>query len=134
MNIVFMQLNRYVMYLLDNFQRDKSIPIFSHSFLLPLLNILRNAGDFVIFFFSSCMLIKKKRRWVMQLSHSYSSSRSTDYKTWILTCLIIVQFVSNRALLESTYKPHYHYQNFPPLANGKDLNREKYAILQTHWH
>ena len=37
-------------------------------------------------------------------------------------------------LLEHTYKPHYHYQNFSPLANGTDLNREKYAILQTHWH
>ena len=36
--------------------------------------------------------------------------------------------------LERTYKPHYHYQNFSPLANGTDLNREKYAILQTHWH
>ena len=37
-------------------------------------------------------------------------------------------------VLERTYKPHYHYQNFSPLANGTDLNREKYAILQTHWH
>ena len=36
--------------------------------------------------------------------------------------------------LERTYKPHYHYQNFSPLANGTDLNREKYAVLQTHWH
>ena len=36
--------------------------------------------------------------------------------------------------LERTYKPHYHYQNFSPLANGPDLNREKYGILQTHWH
>ena len=35
-------------------------------------------------------------------------------------------------MLERTYKPHYHYQNFSPLANGTDLNREKYAILQTH--
>ena len=35
-------------------------------------------------------------------------------------------------LLERTYKPHY--QNFSPLANGTDLNRQKYAILQTHWH
>ena len=34
--------------------------------------------------------------------------------------------------LERTYKPHYHYQNFSPLANGTDLDREKYAILQTH--
>ena len=37
-------------------------------------------------------------------------------------------------VLERTYKPHYHYQNFSPLAKGTDLNREKYAILQTHWH
>ena len=36
--------------------------------------------------------------------------------------------------LERTYKPHYHYQKFSPLGNGTDLNREKYAILQTHWH
>ena len=26
------------------------------------------------------------------------------------------------------------YQNFSPLANGTDLNRQKYTILQTHWH
>ena len=31
--------------------------------------------------------------------------------------------------LERTYKPHYRYQNFSPLANGTDLNREKYAII-----
>ena len=37
-------------------------------------------------------------------------------------------------MLERTYKPSYHYQNFSPLANGTDLNREKYAILQTYWH
>ena len=36
-------------------------------------------------------------------------------------------------LLERTYKPHYRYQNFSPLANETDFNREKYAILQTHW-
>ena len=40
----------------------------------------------------------------------------------------------SNTVLERTYKPHYHYQNFSPLANGTDLNREKYAILQTHWH
>ena len=39
-----------------------------------------------------------------------------------------------RTLLERIYKSHYDYQNFSPLANGKDLNRQKYAILQTHWH
>ena len=32
-------------------------------------------------------------------------------------------------LLERTYKPHYHYQNFSPLANGTDLNREKYRPI-----
>ena len=42
--------------------------------------------------------------------------------------------VSSYALLERTYKPHYHYQNLSPLANGRGLNRQKYAILQTHWH
>ena len=39
-----------------------------------------------------------------------------------------------QTLLERIYKPHYDYQNFSPLANGTDLNRQKYAILQTHWH
>ena len=34
-------------------------------------------------------------------------------------------------LLELTYKPHYHYQNFSPLANRTDLNRDKYAISQS---
>ena len=28
----------------------------------------------------------------------------------------------------AVYKPHYDYQNFSPLANGTDLDR------QTHWH
>ena len=37
----------------------------------------------------------------------------------------------NEIILERTYKPHYHYQNLSPLANGTDLNKEKYAILQT---
>ena len=37
-------------------------------------------------------------------------------------------------VLEGTYKPHYDYQNFSPLANGTDFNRQKYTILQTHWH
>ena len=37
-------------------------------------------------------------------------------------------------MLERICKPHYDYQNFFPLANGTDLNRQKYAILQTHWH
>ena len=36
--------------------------------------------------------------------------------------------------LEHIYKPRYDYQNFPPLANGTDLDRQKYTILQTHWH
>ena len=43
-------------------------------------------------------------------------------------------YLSNHSRLERTYKPNYDYQNFSPLANGIDLNREKYAILQTHWH
>ena len=34
--------------------------------------------------------------------------------------------------LERIYKRNYDYQNFSPLANGTDLNRQKYAILQTH--
>ena len=63
---------------------------------------------------------------------------------WNFTLKMILAFHDNHLepkitkcedpLLERTYKPHYHYQNFSPLANGTDLNREKYAILQTHWH
>ena len=37
-------------------------------------------------------------------------------------------------MLERNYKPQYDYQNFSPLANGTDLFRQKYAILQTHWN
>ena len=37
-------------------------------------------------------------------------------------------------MLKRTYKPPYDYQNFSPLANGADLNEQKYAILQSHWH
>ena len=29
-------------------------------------------------------------------------------------------------------KTHYDYQNFSPLVNGADLNRQKYALLQTN--
>ena len=63
--------------------------------------------------------MSKKSRW--QLIYFENSDRKKLYKT-------------GRGVLERTYKPHYHYQNFSPLANGTDLNREKYAILQTHWH
>ena len=41
---------------------------------------------------------------------------------------------SRVTVLECIYKPHCDYQNFSPLANGQDSNRQKYAILQTHWH
>ena len=37
-------------------------------------------------------------------------------------------------VLERIYKSHYDYQNFSPLVNGTDLNRQKYAILYTHKH
>ena len=36
-------------------------------------------------------------------------------------------------LLERMYKPYYDYKNFSPLADGTYLNRQKYAIVQTHW-
>ena len=50
--------------------------------------------------------------------------------------MIRVEFknVVKTTMLERTYKLHYHYQNYSPLVNGTDLNKEKYAILQTHWH
>ena len=35
-------------------------------------------------------------------------------------------------MLECIYKPYHDYQKISPLANGTDLNRQKYAILQTH--
>ena len=46
--------------------------------------------------------------------------------------IFINEIVGTR--LERIYKPHYDYQTFSPLANGTDLDRQKYAILQTHWH
>ena len=33
-----------------------------------------------------------------------------------------------KVVLERIYKPHYDYQNFSPLANETDLDRQKYAI------
>ena len=33
---------------------------------------------------------------------------------------------------ERTYKPHHDYQNFSQLANETNLNRQKYAILQSN--
>ena len=48
---------------------------------------------------------------------------------------VLIQMYLNKGIvLERTYKPHYHAQNFFPLANGTDLDRQEYAILQTHWH
>ena len=41
--------------------------------------------------------------------------------------------IDRQSMLERIYKPHYDYQSFSPLANGTDLNRQKYAMLQTHW-
>ena len=32
--------------------------------------------------------------------------------------------LSYKILLERIYKPQYKYQNFSPLANGTDLNRQ----------
>ena len=84
-----------------------------------------------------------KKRNMAKIAQNYTNTRNSQYtqqslfcnkigikikETWII--LIVVDHIK----LERTYKPHYHYQNFSPLANGTDLNREKYAILQTHWH
>ena len=52
-------------------------------------------------------------------------------------CSIQIWWMNNPSKLSKlkrAYTPHYDYQNFSPLANGTDLDREKYAILQTHWH
>ena len=58
----------------------------------------------------------------------YKSSKAYKLETMLVSC------PPQMSLLELIYKPHYDHQNFSPLANGTDLNRQKYAILQTHWH
>ena len=45
---------------------------------------------------------------------------------------IFIDSLCRKAQLEHIYKPHYDYQNFSPLANETDLDRQKYTILQTH--
>ena len=37
-------------------------------------------------------------------------------------------------MLQRTYKTHYDYQNYSPLANETDLTRQKYSILQTSYY
>ena len=81
----------------------------------------------------------------------YSSSRPNEvikerkydiaffhtFKRVHLVNLLLITLTQNQIyarLLERTYKPHYESQNFSPLANGTDLNRQKCTILQTHWH
>ena len=58
----------------------------------------------------------------------YKSSKAYKLETMLVSC------PPQMSLLKLIYKPHYDHQNFSPLANGTDLNRQKYAILQTHWH
>jgi hypothetical protein len=76
---------------------------------------------------------KKFPRLVLQLS-TYC-----DGKKWIKNqtknrFLKYICYVYFYLLLDRIYKPQYDYHNFSPLANGTDLNWQKYTILPTHWH
>ena len=63
---------------------------------------------------------------IFQIQHeSFFFSGLQNKQSWL-------RYSIQHTRLKRTYKPHYHYQNFSPLANGTDLNREKYNILQTH--
>ena len=75
-------------------------------------------ADFLLYY--QAQGVESNFRWQISVQNKYIPDRT-----------LISQ---GSSMLEHTYKPHYHYQNFSPLANGTDLNREKYAILQTHWH
>ena len=69
-----------------------------------------------------------------KVSIVYISSRQLEMKFYMsLFTPPVAEIPVAEILLEHTYKPHYDYQNFSPLANGTDLNRQKYIILQTHW-
>ena len=72
-------------------------------------------------FGSSC-----HRVWAREMRLSFLAVVSSSKNNFV--------YYLNKAGLDRTYKPHYHYQNLSPLANGTYLNREKYAILQTHRH
>ena len=113
------------------------------SWLQPLVKLLLKLNK------------KQKRFWIEGLTWGFDlkiclrdSTRNAEL-TWVLTrgWLSALSYFKIKkgwssswntnqlgTWLERTYKPHYHYQNFSPLANGTDLNREKYTILQTHWH
>ena len=71
--------------------------------------------------------------WALTQVYSSPIKKVGAYKKYIekKICILFIVLQSSNV---PTYKPRYHYQNFSPLANGTDLNREKYAILQTHWH
>ena len=85
-----------------------------------------------------CVASKNNKRMKM-LTHSSHGCWETKVTAGddFMVCVSIDSHSNLRMLkirLERIYKPHYDYQNFSPLGNGTDLNRQKYAILQTHWH
>ena len=75
-------------------------------------------------------IIKKEISWSLAWSRGLVKSRQ---KKWRDSRTRETE-AGEKIAVTSTYKPHYHYQNFSQLANGTDLNRQKYTILQSHQH
>ena len=69
-----------------------------------------------------------------QLASTYNSFLALEEANKIVDGGLMCFEASSKNVLERIYKPHYDYQIFSTLANGTDLNRQKYAILQNHWH
>ena len=133
---------------------SKSPPAIAHLKILLAQLVETNSGRVLIYLidpeFSSdncspyyhneyvqCTWFKKY--FVRMLLHN-SSQPNVEKFVWSkfialsFLFLPVKVFLNHETTLERTYKPHYDYQNFSPLANGTDLNRQKYPILQTHWH
>ena len=109
------------------------------------LKDLRSASYVILYVhFVQCMMCQSKNEQRMNERGPKANSRAagicrdlgTGIQQFLEKTLTLFRIIQGRIRprLERTYKPHYHYQKFSPLANGTDLNRGKYAILQTHWH
>ena len=69
----------------------------------------------------------------MSFNHTATFTQSSGNCQAVIMLMSKFRKSSTQCWSLRIYKPHYDYQNFSPLANGTNLNRQKYAILLTHW-
>ena len=73
-----------------------------------------------------------KRKYSARGNILFLTSYPCLYVSMYVKTFLKIKLQSLGNMLEHIYKPHYDYQNSSPLAKGTDLNRQTYAILQTH--